>query len=146
VTARDVALRYAAKVKFLTSKSSRQITVEAETGDEAVGYIILAEMGNHRLNSECQVNFDALRAKVFGKQEPKVYRVMDVEVDPEWQRKGWGTKLYERALKLAKPALIVTGGCTGMGTTAGAWKIWQGLAKQHPSMGRTQNDFVLAVK
>ena len=134
--------RAAAKPKFEVEHSSGQVWVGLATKDEDVGYIILGKLGGHGLKAECQANVDALKAEVGDKP---VLRVVDVQIEDEWLGKGWGTKLYARALREASPALVVTGGCTGMGTTSSAFRVWKSLAKRYPSQGSGPNDLVISV-
>ena len=135
----------AARLKMKVWKESGGVTLSLQTADEEVGYLFLAELGNHSLRN-CEENVDALRAKVFGDKSVKLLRVQDVRVDDEYLRQGWGIKMYERALKAARPAILITGGCTGMGTTMAAWRVWKSLSRKYETMGDSPDDFVLAVK
>ena len=83
---------------------------------------------------------------MFGKKQVPVYYVSGADLQPEYQGKGWGLKMYEKALRAAKPAIVVTGGCVGMGTTADAMRVWKSLTRTYPSMGKGSIDSVLAVK
>lgn len=141
--AAKVAARYASsRLRFEVEHTRGQIWVGLSSKTEDVGFIILGPLGGYRLRDDCRANVEALQAET---DIDEVYRVVDVEIEPDWQGKGWGKKLYERALKEAAPAIVVTGGCTGMGSTADALRVWQSLAKRYPTRG-SGDALVIAVK
>ena len=143
-----VARLLTGRVKKLVTKSPSEISVELETEDESVGYIIVSPevSGRFLLNDKCERNVEKLVKSEFGGKKPKVYYVMQVLVEKEFQGQGYGTMLYEQALKAMKPAILISGGCTGMGTTAGAFRVWKSLKKRHKVLGKGPNEMAVAAK
>jgi GNAT superfamily N-acetyltransferase len=114
-------------------KTSDGITVEMELGDEYVGFIML---GRNFRPGECEENVQALVDSEFRGRRPDVYYVSDVDVEKEFQGRGFGKALYLEALKLAAPAIIVPGACTGLGTSSDAMRVWKSLARKYKTLGR----------
>ena len=130
--------------KFEVHKSGTEIAVNVVVDDEEL-YLILGNMSHHSLR-HCEASVDALRERVFKGREVKIWRVVDVQVPEHLRGEGYGKKLYEKAFKAAKPAIIVTGGCTGMSTTAAAFRVWKSMSRKYEYEGSTPNDSAIAVR
>lgn len=147
-SARRVAARFAAKRPRLKVQKSQaglsaEISVTGVVDGEEM-YLMLRDMTGHQLR-HCESSVEALRERVFKSRNVPIWRVVDVQVPEQAQGKGYGKMLYERALKAAKPAIIVTGGCTGMGTSSAAFRVWKSLSRTYKSEGSSPNDFAIAV-
>lgn len=148
--------RAAARPKMEVFKSGDEVAVNIGVqGEGEVGFLILkkiafdvlVELHHNRPDLRgCETNVQALHEKVFGEKQVPVYYVVDVELQPEYRGKGLGLKMYEAALKKARPAILITGGCKGMGTSEDAMRVWKKLMGKYPSMGKGKADSVLAVK
>ena len=143
--ARRVVRKWAsrARVRLEVERSGSQVWVGLSTKTQDVGYIILDKLGGYRLKPRCEASVGRL-VELFP-APPTVYRVVDVQVEPEFLGQGYGIQLYERALREAAPTIVVSGGCTGMGTAPSAFRVWQSLAKRYPTAGSTPGDFAIAV-
>lgn len=123
---------------------SAEIAVNGVVDGEEM-YLLLRDMTGHRLRF-CEDSVEALRERVFKGKDVPIWRVVDVLVPDHLHHQGYGKKLYERAFKAAKPAIIVTGGCTGMGTSPAAFGVWKSLSRSFASEGSTPKDFAIAVQ
>jgi GNAT superfamily N-acetyltransferase len=137
VLAPAVHRRFSASVRFKVFKSTGEVAVNVVAKNQEVGFLLLWPIGSHSLG-RCQEAVDALLAEIFGGQAVPIWRVGDAQLDPEYRNQGLGLKMYERALKAIGPAILVQGGCTGMGTTPEAQRVWQSLAQRYPTRGSSQ--------
>lgn len=151
----ELALKVAAKaeksdVKMKVTKGGDKITVTPQVDGKDVGFLILKQvpppddLGPVDL-SRCEKNLSALQEKVFGDNPAPVWYVVDVELNEEYRGKGLGLKMYELALKKAKPMVLITDRCKGMSTSEDAMRVWEKLKKKYPSLGSGKDDSVLAV-
>ena len=142
-----VADRYlaAARPKMEVHSSPTEIAINlGVVGEGEVGYLLLRPVEeSHR--SDCDKQVATLQAKVFGGETVPVWRVVDVLLEPAYQHKGWGMKMYEAAIKKVRPGIVVTGNCTHMGTSREAMRVWKALARKYPVKGSGKN-LALAVK
>lgn len=121
-----------------------EISVEGVVEGEAM-YLLLADMTGHRLNDACEKSVAKLLAKTFQGGDVKVWRVVDVYVPEKLQGRGYGKALYEQAFKAARPAIVVSGGCTGMGTSTSAFRVWKSLACRYEHEGSSPTNSAIAV-
>jgi GNAT superfamily N-acetyltransferase len=141
-------LRKASRPQIERSRSSDGVTVEMELGDEYIGYIQLGLVRSRNLfmSRGCGDNVQSLIDSEFRGRSPDIYYVIDVDVEDDFRRKGYGKMLYKEALKMVAPAILITGGCTGMGTTDDAYRVWKSLGRKHKSLGTGPKDTAMAVK
>lgn len=91
------------------------------------------------LNNECAAAVAELKAK--GKRGKKTFYVSLSTVNERHHGQGFGSKLYDLAIKeLVKkhgPSYLVAGDCEGSGSTSPkAKRVWDSLVKRYPSSGR----------
>lgn len=135
--AHRVAARYASsRPKLVVHKQPKVVDVNL-VSDEDLGYVFLKAYRptKDRIKSDCDALVDELQAEHFPRKPALVWRVSDAHLEPEWRNKGWGLKMYEKALKAARPLILVSGDCMGWGTTPDAQRVWDALARKYPSKG-----------
>lgn len=133
-----VAARYASRPKLVVHKKpSKVVDVNLVAAGEDVGYVFLkaSRPTKDALKSDCASLVDELQVEHFPRKPALLWRVADAHLEPEWRNKGWGMKMYEKALKAARPLVLVTGDCMGWGTTAEAQRVWDALARKYPTKG-----------
>jgi len=125
LTPQKIVARYAAsRPKLFLYKSADQIAVNLGT-DTEVGYLLLGPVSS--VKSKCESLVEEIQREVFGSKPVPLWHVTDVQLDPEFRGKGWGLKMYEKALRAARPAIIVSGDCIGYGTTVVSDPIMPGF-------------------
>jgi hypothetical protein len=148
---REYLSEAASRPKLTVHKSREEIAVNlGVVGEGEVGYLLLGAADSYWV-SECDKPIRDLQVKVFGADEDdpdgavRVWRVVDAHLNAEYRRKGWGLKMYEAAFKKVRPGIVITGDCTGMGTTKDALRVWRSLTKKYTSSGKGTHQ-ALAVK
>jgi len=100
-------------------RDSDGVSVSNDEGD----FLLLGPLGGYRLTKECRES--------LGETDLPIWRIRDVEVAGERRRQGIGLSLYEKAFEAVAPAVVVSGGCTGMGTTPAAQAVWRRLRQRY---------------
>ena len=119
--------------------------VTAYDGDKQIGTMGLHFVDFDALKPDCRKDYEEVKlaldylARNYGgprSSEFRVLEVFDVGVDSEYQGAGVGTALYEKALQLEQPGVILlASACLEGSTSYAARRVWRRLAPKYTSYG-----------